>query len=154
MLDIFDKFTQQSRWLIWGMLVVYSVLCTLLTLDTLYKNTALKLELAAREEAAITARLKAEEQYNEKLSQATNEMVGQLRRITELAGVRGADLERLRGDNARLQARLKASTGADSKALARCSELLAEGAELASEGEGLLLRNGAEHDALTSTLSE
>lgn len=113
------------------------------------KCDRLEAELAAREQAAITARLKAEEQYNEKLSKATNEMVEQLRRITELAGVRGADLERLRGDNARLQARLKASTGADSKALARCSDLLAEGAELLGEGENLLLRNGAEHDALT-----
>lgn len=114
-----------------------------------YRIDELEAEIQEKEQEATNARLKAEGEYNEKLSQATNDMVEQLRSLTVLAGERGADLERLRGANARLQARLKAnSTEPNAEALARCSKLLEEGAGLVSEGERLLRRNAAEHDAL------
>ena len=52
----------------------------------------------------------------------------------------------LEGD---LQARVKTSPeNPDATALGRCSELLEAGARLVSEGERLLRRNAAEHDAL------
>lgn len=83
------------------------------------------------------------------LAEATNTYTVELQRLTLLASSRGTDIERLRQSNARLQARLKARPESpDAGALARCSKLLTEGAELLGEGEQLLLRHGAEHDTL------
>lgn len=116
-----------------------------------YTIDRLETEAQEKERAAQAARMKSEEEFNERLAKATNDLVIQLRDANATAADRGADLERLRSANARLQARIKstAAPGTDSKALSRCSELLSEGAELVTEGEGLLLRHSAEHDALT-----
>ena len=72
-----------------------------------------------------------------------------LARANSLARARVADIERLRNANAKLQAKLAASpTEPNAEPLARCSQLLSEGAGLVAEGEGLLLTHGITHDAL------
>lgn len=105
--------------------------------------------IQAKEIAVLEAQQQERKEHDAKLIEATNQLRDELNRTTDLARSRGADLERLRVANAKLQARAKASaTGTNAEALARCSQLLSEGAELVGEGEGLLLKHGAEHDAL------
>lgn len=109
-----------------------------------YQTILLEQEVALK--AQIT---KDKELYNERLIQTTNQLRDELNRTIDLARARGADVERLRNANAKLQARIQPNTrGTDAEALARCSALLTEGAGLVAEGEGLLRKHGAEHDSL------
>ena len=106
-------------------------------------------EIKAKEIAVLQAQEAERKEHNERLIEATNLLRNELNQSNDLARARGADVERLRNANAKLQARIKASpASADREALARCSQLLSEGAGLVAEGEGLLLKHGAEHDSL------
>lgn len=105
--------------------------------------------IQAKEIAVLEAQQQERKEHDAKLIEATNLLRDELNRTTDLARARGADVERLRNANAKLQARIKASPArADREALARCSSLLTEGAGLVTEGEGLLRKHGAEHDSL------
>ena len=105
--------------------------------------------IQAKEIAVLEAQQQERKEHDAKLIEATNLLRDELNRTTDLARARGADVERLRNANAKLQARIKASPArADREALARCSQLLSEGAGLVTEGERLLLKHGAEHDSL------
>ncbi len=105
--------------------------------------------IQAKEIAVLEAQQQERKEHDAKLIEATNLLRDELNRTTDLARARGADVERLRNANAKLQARIKASpASADREALARCSSLLTEGAGLVTEGERLLLKHGAEHDSL------
>ncbi len=106
-------------------------------------------EIKAKEIAVLQAQEAERKEHNERLIEATNLLRNELNQSNDLARARGADVERLRNANAKLQARIKASpASADREALARCSQLLTEGAGLVTEGERLLLKHGAEHDSL------
>lgn len=106
-------------------------------------------EIQRKEFAVLQAQQAERKDYEEKLVKATNLLRDELNRTIDLARARGADVERLRNANTKLQARIKASpASADREALARCSQLLTEGAGLVTEGERLLLKHGAEHDSL------
>ena len=105
--------------------------------------------IQAKEIAALEAQQQERKEHDAKLIEATNLLRDELNQSNDLARARGADVERLRNANAKLQARIKASpASADREALARCSSLLTEGAGLVAEGERLLLKHGAEHDSL------
>lgn len=105
--------------------------------------------IQAKEIAVLEAQQQERKEHDAKLIEATNQLRNELNQSNDLARARGADVERLRNANSRLQARIKASpASADREALARCSQLLSEGAGLVTEGEGLLLKHGAEHDSL------
>ena len=105
--------------------------------------------IQAKEIAVLEAQQQERKEHDAKLIEATNQLRNELNQSNDLARARGADVERLRNANSRLQARIKASpASADREALARCSSLLTEGAGLVAEGEGLLLKHGAEHDSL------
>lgn len=105
--------------------------------------------IQAKEIAVLEAQQQERKEHDAKLIEATNQLRNELNRTTDLARSRGADIERLRNANAKLQARIQPNTrGTDAEALARCSALLTEGAGLVAEGEGLLLKHGAEHDSL------
>lgn len=105
--------------------------------------------IQAKEIAVLEAQQQERKEHDAKLIEATNLLRDELNQSNDLARARGADVERLRNANARLQARIKASpASADREALARCSQLLSEGAGLVTEGERLLLKHGAEHDSL------
>ena len=105
--------------------------------------------IQAKEIAVLEAQQQERKEHDAKLIKATNQLRNELNRTTDLARARGADVERLRNANAKLQARIQPNTrGTDAEALARCSALLTEGAGLVAEGEGLLLKHGAEHDSL------
>lgn len=106
-------------------------------------------QIQAREIEVLQAQKEERRRHNEKLIEATNLLRDELNQSNDLARARGADIERLRNANKRLQGRIEASpASADREALARCSQLLSEGAGLVTEGEGLLLKHGAEHDSL------
>ncbi len=116
-----------------------------------YKATAqyYELQFKQREVEVLQELQRVKSEHYAKLSESTSNLLHELNRANDLARSRGADIERLRNANAKLQARTNASArSADAEALARCSELLTEGAGLVAEGEGLLLKHGAEHDAL------
>ena len=105
--------------------------------------------IQAKEIAVLEAQQQERKEHDAKLIEATNQLRNELNRTTDLARSRGADIERLRNANAKLQARIQPNTrGTDAEALARCSSLLTEGAGLVTEGERLLLKHGAEHDSL------
>ena len=105
--------------------------------------------IQAKEIAVLEAQQQERKEHDAKLIEATNLLRDELNQSNDLARARGADVERLRNANAKLQARIKASPArADREALARCSQLLTEGAGLVTEGERLLLKHGAEHDSL------
>ncbi len=105
--------------------------------------------IQAKEIAVLEAQQQERKEHDAKLIEATNLLRDELNQSNDLARARGADVERLRNANAKLQARIKASpASADREALARCSSLLTEGAGLVTEGERLLLKHGAEHDSL------
>ena len=105
--------------------------------------------IQAKEIAVLEAQQQERKEHDAKLIEATNQLRNELNQSNDLARARGADVERLRNANSRLQARIKASpASADREALARCSSLLTEGAGLVTEGERLLLKHGAEHDSL------
>lgn len=105
--------------------------------------------IQAKEIAVLEAQQQERKEHDAKLIEATNQLRNELNQSNDLARARGADVERLRNANSRLQARIKASpASADREALARCSQLLSEGAGLVAEGERLLLKHGAEHDSL------
>ncbi len=137
---------------LWALRAAIAVLAACLWAANGHIDT-LEETIRAKDRAALEALANARRENNEKLSQATGDLLDQLNRANNLARDRGAELERVRNANTRLQSRAKADTAtADRQALARCSELLAEGAGLATEGEGLLLRHGAEHDALVDVV--
>lgn len=105
--------------------------------------------IQAKEITVLEAQQQERKEHDAKLIEATNQLRNELNQSNDLARARGADVERLRNANSRLQARIKASpASADREALARCSQLLSEGAGLVTEGERLLLKHGAEHDSL------
>lgn len=105
--------------------------------------------IQAKEIAVLEAQQQERKEHDAKLIEATNQLRNELNQSNDLARARGADVERLRNANAKLQARIKASpTEPNAEALARCSTLLTEGAGLVTEGERLLLKHGAEHDSL------
>lgn len=105
--------------------------------------------IQAKEIAVLEAQQQERKEHDAKLIEATNQLRNELNQSNDLARARGADVERLRNANSRLQARIKAGpASADREALARCSSLLTEGAGLVAEGERLLLKHGAEHDSL------
>ena len=105
--------------------------------------------IQAKEIAVLEAQQQERKEHDAKLIEATNLLRDELNRTTDLARARGADVERLRNANAKLQAKLASSpTEPNAEALARCSALLTEGAGLVTEGERLLLKHGAEHDSL------
>lgn len=105
--------------------------------------------IQAKEIAVLEAQQQERKEHDAKLIEATNQLRNELNQSNDLARARGADVERLRNANAKLQARIKASPAEpNAEALARCSQLLSEGAGLAAEGEGLLLTHGITHDAL------
>lgn len=105
--------------------------------------------IQAKEIAVLEAQQQERKEHDAKLIEATNQLRNELNQSNDLARARGADVERLRNANTKLQARAKASaTSTDAEALARCSSLLTEGAGLVTEGERLLLKHGAEHDSL------
>ena len=105
--------------------------------------------IQAKEIAVLEAQQQERKEHDAKLIEATNQLRNELNQSNDLARARGADVERLRNANSRLQARIKASpASADREALARCSQLLSEGAGLVTEGERLLRKHGAEHDSL------
>lgn len=105
--------------------------------------------IQAKEIAVLEAQQQERKEHDAKLIEATNQLRNELNQSNDLARARGADVERLRNANSRLQARIKATpASADREALARCSSLLSEGAGLVAEGERLLLKHGAEHDSL------
>ncbi len=115
----------------------------------------LELVIENEEKARIEALATERKSYNEKMVEVTDNLKLELERSADLARVRGAELERLRHANARLQARLKAnSTEPNAEALAKCSKLLEEGAGLVAEGERLLLKHGAEHDSLSGLIAK
>ena len=105
--------------------------------------------IQAKEIAVLEAQQQERKEHDAKLIEATNQLRNELNQSNDLARARGADVERLRNANAKLQARIKASPAEpNAEALARCSALLTEGAGLVTEGERLLLKHGAEHDSL------
>lgn len=105
--------------------------------------------IQAKEIAVLEAQQQERKEHDAKLIEATNLLRDELNRTIDLARARGADVERLRNANTKLQARIKASPAEpNAEALARCSALLTEGAGLVTEGERLLLKHGAEHDSL------
>ena len=105
--------------------------------------------IQAKEIAVLEAQQQERKEHDAKLIEATNQLRNELNQSNDLARARGADIERLRNANAKLQARIQPNTrGTDAEALARCSALLTEGAGLVAEGEGLLRKHGAEHDSL------
>lgn len=105
--------------------------------------------IQAKEIAVLEAQQQERKEHDAKLIEATNQLRNELNQSNDLARARGADVERLRNANAKLQARIQPNTrGTDAEALARCSALLTEGAGLVAEGEGLLRKHGAEHDSL------
>ena len=105
--------------------------------------------IQAKEIAVLEAQQQERKEHDAKLIEATNQLRNELNQSNDLARSRGADIERLRNANAKLQARIQPNTrGTDAEALARCSALLTEGAGLVAEGEGLLRKHGAEHDSL------
>ena len=68
-------------------------------------------------------------------------------------GVR-ASLERLRRAESERSKRESASAcGVEREAIAKCERLLKEGAELLAEGDGLLRRHSAIHDALAGAIN-
>ena len=105
--------------------------------------------IQAKEIAVLEAQQQERKEHDAKLIEATNLLRDELNQSNDLARARGADIERLRNANKRLQGRIEASPASvDREALARCSALLTEGAGLVTEGERLLLKHGAEHDSL------
>lgn len=122
--------------------VVSSVSCVLTYSIT---SQHYRSEMLEKEIEVAKVNLEVKEEWNAKLVQAFDQLHSVQRDLTD----RSAELERLRNANARLQARAKAHPeSVDKASVARCSELLSEGAELVAEGERLLLQHGAEHDAL------
>lgn len=132
---------------------IYRGLIAVLALFLWWQNVridSLEESIVAKDKAMTEARLDYEKAFNERVVKETGELKRQLDLANDLARSRGADIERLRNANARLQARAKGATqGSDREALAKCSELLTEGAGLVTEGERLLFKHGAEHDTLS-----
>ena len=110
---------------------------------------AVKLEQAETHVKMLQEEIRGHWEIQIKYAKIVDTLQDQLARANSLARARVADIERLRNANAKLQAKLAASpTEPNAEALARCSQLLSEGAGLAAEGEGLLLTHGITHDAL------
>lgn len=114
------------------------VICT-------YKYEEQKLENAELQAAILRAN-DGRKSY-ERILAAQNEL-DELR--VQHDGVR-ASLERLRRAESQRAKRESASAcGMEREAVAKCERLLKEGADLLAEGDGLLRRHSAIHDALAS----
>lgn len=113
-----------------------------------YKYMNMKLENAELQAAILRAN-DGRKAY-ERILQAQNELDA-LR--VQHDGVR-ASLERLRrAESQRAKRESDGSCGVEREAVAKCERLLREGAELLVEGEGLLRRHSAIHDALASAIN-
>lgn len=101
------------------------------------------------QEAALQAAIERAEQGKReyaKIMRINDELDASMRRIGDLS----AELDRVRKLAAqRADARAR---GVDAGAVDRCERLLAESAELLTEGGELLQRNALRHDALVRTL--
>lgn len=110
-----------------------------------YKYEEQKLENAELQAAILRAN-DGRKSY-ERILAAQNEL-DELR--VQHDGVR-ASLERLRRAESQRAKRESASAcGMEREAVAKCERLLKEGADLLAEGDGLLRRHSAIHDALAS----
>lgn len=117
------------------------VICT-------YKYEEQKLENAELQAAILRAN-DGRKSY-ERILAAQNEL-DELR--VQHDGVR-ASLERLRRAESQRAKRESASAcGMEREAVAKCERLLKEGADLLAEGDGLLRRHSAIHDALASAIN-
>lgn len=115
----------------------------------LFRATELKLDAAEQQVKTLEEEIHVQKEIQTKYVQVVDKLQLDLNHANSLARARGVDVERLRNANAKLQAKLAASpTEPNAEALARCSQLLSEGAGLVAEGEGLLLTHGITHDAL------
>lgn len=90
-----------------------------------------------------------EKRYAERLSEAVDKLAAATADRDSLR----SDLDRVRTDNAALKRALSSNAGAtcatERAAIARCSELLERGAELAVRGSGMAGQYAAERDALS-----
>lgn len=113
-----------------------------------YKYEEQKLENAELQAAILRAN-DGRKSY-ERILAAQNEL-DELR--VQHDGVR-ASLERLRRAESQRAKRESASAcGMEREAVAKCERLLKEGADLLAEGDGLLRRHSAIHDALASAIN-
>lgn len=142
-LSLLSKF-MKSEWLAYlGLGILVFGVSTLIWTD--------KVELAKSNAQIekLESDLKHSEVLHEQYVQVMDKLQLDLNNANSLARARGADIERLRNANAKLQARIATSPkDPNAEALARCSALLTEGAGLVTEGEGLLLKHGITHDSL------
>lgn len=112
-----------------------------------YKYEEVKLENAELQAAILRAN-DGRKSY-ERILAAQNELDA-LR--VQHDGVRSS-LERMRrAESQRAKRESAGSCGVEREAVAKCERLLKEGAELLTEGDELLRRNAATHDALASTI--
>ena len=112
-----------------------------------YKYEEQKLENAELQAAILRAN-DGRKSY-ERILAAQNEL-DELR--VQHDGVR-ASLERMRrAESARAKRESSGSCGVEREAVAKCERLLREGAELLVEGDDLLRKHTAIHDALASTI--
>lgn len=113
-----------------------------------YKYEEQKLENAELQAAILRAN-DGRKSY-ERILAAQNEL-DELR--VQHDGVR-ASLERMRrAESARAKRESSGSCGVEREAVAKCERLLREGAELLVEGDDLLRKHAAIHDALASTIN-
>ena len=90
------------------------------------------------------------DEYEKRLSEATNRLVLESRRADTARTERDDLLNRLRVANARISERADTdSAGIDRAEYAQCRRFLEEGAELLNEGSGLVGRIAREKDALS-----
>ena len=88
------------------------------------------------------------DEYERRLSEATSKLVLESRRADTARSERDALLNRLRVANARADRADTSANGIDREQYARCRRFLEEGAELLSEGSGLVGRIAREKDTL------
>lgn len=138
--------------------VVFAVACSLAVFAFGYETAERKLqtELQTQKAELQTQAREKEHESAEKLAEA---LAARDKALADAASLRRSAVRvRDRADSAAASLRAgSASPDPDGSKLARCRELLAEGAnlvgaggELAAEGAGLLTRVAADHDALST----
>ena len=143
-------FLQHWRAIAFSVIVIFAYLAGYWIASDHYEKLSAK-----KEQRLLTIQLEQEKTYNEKIKTVTDDLVKKLNDSNAIAIERGATLERVRNENARLQRRIKAnSASAESEALGKCSNLLEESSKLLAEGAGFLLRDATEHDALIDLIAE
>ena len=113
-----------------------------------YKYEEQKLENAELQAAILRAN-DGRKSY-ERILAAQNEL-DELR--VQHDGVRASLERRRRAESERSKRESASSCGVEREAVAKCERLLREGAELLTEGDELLRRNAATHDALASAIN-